>query len=38
MGRSSLSGLAGKRFRFWIVSIIVAMKERERERLREGGA
>jgi hypothetical protein len=36
MGRSSLSGLAGKRFRFWIVSIIVAMKERER--LREGGA
>jgi hypothetical protein len=30
MGRSSLSGLAGKRFRFWIVSIIVAMRERER--------
>lgn len=31
VGRSSLSGLVGKKFRFWMVSIIVAIRER-RER------
>lgn len=29
VGRSSLSGLVGKKFRFWIVSIIVAIRERK---------